>query len=336
MSVNNTVLASALQYRSKGYFDAVSKQMALWEWFKKKGRYQKQDGGVRIEWNAQRKLSTDDKSYADYDTIVIAPTDEVVTPQANWKQYAAPIVISGEEKRKNTGASQIFKLMDQKEQSALDALTQQLNEHLYLDGTGNGGKRITGLAAMMPEDPTTGTLFTIDRSDANNVFFRSYEQGPVGAAVTLATSASLLVDAMHQLRINCGRLRLGGAKTRYPDLGLFTEQLFVWYEKALQMTGLRFRNTDVGDMGFDSVAYHGMQIFHDQDMPQDAGSEEQGYFINSEYMALKYHPDANFTPTDMTRHQSQEAFSALIVWMGELISYVPPKCGLLHGVTAPA
>lgn len=335
MAVNNTVLASALQYRSKGYLDSVSKQIALWEWFKKKGRYVSQDGGKTIEWNMERKLDLDEHSYADYDTLVVKPTDQVVTPSANWKSYAAPIVISGEEKRKNTGPTRIFDLLAQKEQNALNSLTQQFNTHLYQDGTGNDGKRITGLLAILPEDPTTGTLYGINRATAGNEFFRSYEEGPVGTAYDRSDQDSPMVNSMHSLRIKCGRLKIGGAKNRYPDVALSTENAFAWYEQVLQKTGLRFRNTDTGDMGFDSVAYHGMTIFHDEDMPQDAGSEEQMYFINSNFWKLIYHPDANMKPTDMNRHVNQDAFSSFIIWMGELICEVPAKSGLLHGITAP-
>lgn len=289
-----------------------------------------------LEFELERQLDTDEHSFADYDTIVIAPRDDVVNATANWKQYAAPIVISGEERRKNTGPTRIFNLLQQKERNALNSIQDQMNQHLYLDGTGNDSKRVTGLGAVFQETEATGTLYGIDRTAAGNAFFRNHSVGAVGAALAISTGESLLADAMHDARLRCGRLKLGGAKDRYPDFGLTTEQVFIWYEKVLQITGLRFRNTDMGDLGFDSVAYHGTTLIHDADCPQDAGSDEQIFFLNSAFMEMRYHPQANFTPTDMERHTSQEVFSALIIWMGELLVTVPRKMALIHGITAPA
>lgn len=336
MSVNNTVLASALQRRAKGYLDQISAHIPLFEFMRSKNRYISTNGGTVLEFEIQRLLDTDEHSYADYDSIVITPNDQVVEATANWKQYAAPIVISGEEKRKNTGPTRIFNLLEQKERSALNSLQQQFNVHLYLDGTGNSSKRVTGLDAIWPEDNTAGTLYGIDRSAAGNVFFRGRSVGAVGAALAISTGESLLVDSMHDARVQCGRLKIGGAGDRYPDFGISTETLFRWYEKVLQITGLRFRNTDMGDMGFDSVAYHGMTLMHDEDCPQDAGGAEQMYMLNSAFMELRYHPEANFAPTDMDRHTTQDVFSALLIWMGELLANVPSKGALVHGVTAPA
>lgn len=334
MAVNNTVLASALQRRAKGYLDSISSHVPLLEWLRSKGRYISTDGGTTLEFELERQLDTDEHSFADYDTIVIQPTDQVVNAVANWKQYAAPIVISGEEKRKNSGPTRIFNLLQQKERNALNSIQQQFNLHLYLDGTGNNSKRLTGLDAVWPETNSSGTLYGIDR--ATEPWWRGQSVGAVGAVFALDNHNSNLADSMHDARILAGRLAIGGAGDRYPDFGIGTEQIFRWYEQILQVTGLRFTNTKLGEIGFDALEYHGMTFMHDQDLPQDGGGAEQMYMMNSAFMEFRYHPQANFTPTDMERHTSQEVFSALIIWMGELLVTVPAKGALIHGATAPA
>lgn len=335
MAVNNSVLASALRRRQKGYVDSVTSHILIFEWLRMKNRYISTDGGTALEFEAERILDTDEHSYADFDTIIIAPQNAVVNVLAQWKQYAAPIVISGEERRKNTGPTRIFNLMEQKERNALNSIQSQLNVDLYLDGTGNNSKKITGLAAVFQETPATGTLFGIDRSGTSGAFFRNRSVGPVGTSLNMTTKESNMADDMHTGRIEAGRLRVGGAAHRYPDFGICTEQYFQWYEKVLQITGMRFRNTDMGDIGFDNLAYHGMTIFHDEDMPQDDGGDEKIYMLNSEFMELRYHPQANFTPTGLDRHTNQEVFSGLIIWMGELLPTVPAKMAIVHGATAP-
>lgn len=336
MSVNNTVLASALRRRQKGYVDSVTSHIPMFEWLRMKNRYISTDGGTALEFEAQNVLDTDEHSFADFDQINIVPQNAVVNVLAQWKQYAAPIVISGEERRKNTGPTRIFNLMQQKERNALDSLTDQLNQHLYQDGTGNNSKRITGLAAVFQETPATGTLFGIDRTTAAGAFFRNRSVDIAGTAINLTTKQSVMANSMHTGRIQAGRLKVGGAAHRYPDFGIATETYFRWYEEVLQLTGMRFRNTDLGDIGFDNLAYHGMTMFHDADMPQDDGGAEKLYMMNSEFMELRYHPQANFTPTDLDRHTNQEVFSGLIIWMGELLPTVPAKMAIIHGATAPA
>jgi hypothetical protein len=48
----------------------------------------------------------------------------------------------------------------------------------YGDGTGNGGKNLTGLASLVPTDPTTGTVGGINRATSTNVFWRSQLKDP--------------------------------------------------------------------------------------------------------------------------------------------------------------
>lgn len=43
-------------------------------------------------------------------------------------------------------------------------LLNRIAGDIYLDGTGNGGKNITGLGAAVPDAPTTGTYGGIDRA----------------------------------------------------------------------------------------------------------------------------------------------------------------------------
>jgi hypothetical protein len=60
---------------------------------------------------------------------------------------------------------------------------------LYSDGTGYGGKQITGLQAAVPVSPTTGTYGSIDRSTTLGTFWRNQTTG-TGTAITAPTSCS--------------------------------------------------------------------------------------------------------------------------------------------------
>lgn len=333
MALNNTVLASTLQRRSKGYLNGVSSQIPLWHWLRKKGQYKSTNGGTQLEENLEHVLDENEPSFAGYDTLPVNEQDAVVTLVATWKNYYKSIAISGEEKRINTG-QRIFNLLAQKETNAIESLTQQMNDHFYLDGTLNGGKRVTGLDASINITPTTGTLYGITRSAV--VPMQNYSLDTNSEAYNTATSVSELYRDMADIRMRCGRLKAGGAGNRYPDLILCTEAYYRLYEQTSQISGQRFVNVNKVDAGFGDLMFHGATLMHDEDMPSDAGSDAQAYFINSRFMKLHYHPAANVSAGDFVNQTTQDAFAAKVLWMGELFNTLPRKHGIHLGIAAVA
>ena len=331
MAFSNTVLASTLQRREKGYSNIISSHIPYFHWFKKKKRYKKWDGGTPYQFNLEVALNTNDPSYAGYDTIPISPRDDVITAQATMKNYALPIAISGEEKAVNTGM-QVFSLMEQKEKNALESMQQTMSDHLYLDGTGNGGKRITGLAAIIAASPTSGSLFNVDR--ATYTVHQNYVKDTNASALDISDGNPVMWNDMEDLRIKCGRLKIGGAQDRYPDLILCTETYFKLYQQVAHIMGFRIIDNEMADAGFDALKFHNTTIMHDEDCPADAGGDAQAYFINSAFMDLLYHPDWDFKVGEMQRMESQDAFSCYIIWRGENIARACRKLGVHEGVQA--
>ena len=165
--VNDVVLSSTLQRRSQGYENQISQQIPLFYWLKRKGQYKPVNGGTRIEWAVEYGLDDSEESYSGFDQFDLPEQDNVTIAYANWKQAEKSIVISGRDRMINTG-QKIFDLLEQKEKNAIESLQQQMNKRFYADGTGNDSKRVTGLAALIAEDPTSGTLFGIQ--PANEVW----------------------------------------------------------------------------------------------------------------------------------------------------------------------
>ena len=331
MAFTNTELAATLQRRSKGYLNVISRQIPLWFWLRRAKRYISTNGGTQIEFNLEYALDEEEASYDDYDTIPVIPQDNVEIAIANWKNYAKTIAINGPEKRVNSG-QRIFTLLKQKERNALESLQQQWNTHAYEDGTANSGKRITGLKAIIASDPTTGTLFNLDRS--TRTYWQNYTVDTAGAAYNTTTKKSLMWVDMHDLWIKTGRLKSGGVDNKHVDLILCTEAYFKLYAEVGQISGQRFTNVMKLDAGFTTLEFMGATMINDEDMPADAGSDAQAYFINSRFMELRYHPQANLSLTEMLGMVEQDAFSKRVLWMGELICTNTRKQGLHEGVQA--
>ena len=331
MAFNNSALAATLQRREKGYTNVISSQIPTFYWFKKKGRYKSVPGGNKIEFNLEYALDSNEPSFGGYDTLPVYPSDTVQTLTANWKNYYKSIAISGEEKRINR-AEQVFKLLEQKEKNALESLQQQFNDHIYQDGTLNDGKRITGLKAIVPSDATTGTLFGLARS--GNTFWQSYKVDTNAAALDISDGNPVMWRDMDDLWIKCSRLKAGGISNKSPDIIICTETYYKLYKSCGQILGQRFVNTNELDAGFTTVTFNGATMFHDEDMPADAGGDAQAYFLNSRFMELVYHPDADFKLTETQEAVEQDAFSRKILWMGELLCTNVRKQGIHEGVQA--
>jgi hypothetical protein len=128
----------------------------------------------------------------------ISPNSPISSAQFSIQQYAGAVTMSGLEMLQNASKEQIIDLLEGRIQVAEKQLMNRINGDMYLDGTGNSGKNITGLAAAVPDSPSTGVYGGIDRSVWS--FWRSQKFSGVtdgGAAV----SAANIQQYMTQLSI---------------------------------------------------------------------------------------------------------------------------------------
>lgn len=72
--------------------------------------------------------------------------------------------MSGLEMLQNSSKEAIIDLLDGRMDIAEAELMNRIGGDVYLDGTGNAGKNLTGLAAAVPDAPTSGTYGGIDRA----------------------------------------------------------------------------------------------------------------------------------------------------------------------------
>lgn len=333
MALDTTGLAATLQDRQQGYVDVISSMIPLFQHLRSKGSYVSKGGGSQLEWNLEFKLDSEEPSFAGYDTLAVYAQDSVQTATATWKSYYKPIALNGEEVDLNN-AKRVFSLVMQKEKNALTSMQQQMNDHFYLDGTGNSSKQITGLAAIISTTPTTGTLFGINRATSGNEFWRNQKKDSNSAAFLTTAETFIMRNDMDELYITCGRQKVGPKSKQFPDLILGTETYWRLYSQGVDRRGQRFTNTMSADAGYTSLEFRGATLIHDEDMPADAGTDAQAYFINSEFLKLMYVKSANFKITDRINAESQDAFSKRIIWRGELVSTNPQKLGLHEGVKA--
>ena len=109
------------------------------------------------------------------EVLNITPNSPISAAQFSLKQYAGAVSISGLEILQNSGEEALIDLLEGRQKIAEAQLMNRMDYDMYQDGTGNSSKNITGLAAVIPDDPTTGTYGNISRNSYN--FWRSPPMG---------------------------------------------------------------------------------------------------------------------------------------------------------------
>ena len=193
-------------------------------------------------------------------------------------------------------------------------LLNRIASDIYLDGTGNGGKNITGLAAAVPDNPTTGTYGGIDRSTWT--FWRPVKYSGVtngGAAV----SAANIIQYMTNLALQLVR---GADK---PDLWVADTTYFAYYVNAMQAIQ-RVQSDGGGEAGagFAALKFYGGGMAADVVCDGGIGAAATAnhmWALNTKYIHFRPHKDRNFVPIGGERQAiNQDAIVKLYGWAGNL------------------
>jgi hypothetical protein len=232
--------------------------------------------------------------------------------QYDLKQYAAAVSISGFEMLQNSGTEQIIDLLEGRIQIAEAQLQNQISAGIYGDGTGNGGKDIVGLQAMISKTPTSGTYGGINR--ANWAFWRNvaFDCTTDGGA---AAAANNMQSYMNRVAVQTVR------GTDRPDMIVADNNYYRFFLESLQAIQ-RVTSEDSAAAGFTSIKYMGAGLNCDVFLDGGIGGSiptNTMYFLNSKYMFFRPHKDRNFVPIGGDRQSvNQDATVKLIGWAGAL------------------
>ena len=329
MTVNanfSNVLAITLESRTKTLADNVSKNNALLYRLDKRGNRKTVSGGSKIVEELAYGES-DYTWYSGYDTISFTNPEVFSAAEYAWKLLAAPVGISGEELLQNSGEERVIDLFEAKISNAETTLRNQMSAGIYSDGTGSSGKQLTGLKALVADDPTTGTVGGINRATSGNEFWRNQADVKATAADKLTTAT--IYGAINTLYLKCSR------GTDRPDLIVADDTLYSLYEGSL-VAQQRFVNSELADAGFQNLKFKGSDVIYDGGM---GGYCPEGhmYFLNTKYLKLRPHKDRDFRLIgDRNRVAiNQDAVFAIIGWAGNLTMNNAELQGVLVDYVTP-
>jgi hypothetical protein len=312
------IIATTIQNRSGELADNVTNNNALLRKLKARGNVRPFSGGnVILEELAYNDPNTNNtNSYSGYEVLNISPNSPISAAQYNITQYASAVTISGLEMLQNSSKEQIIDLLDGRIMVAEAELMNRIDGDLYLDGTGNSGKNLVGLAAAVPDAPTSGTYGGIDRATWSFWQSKKFSGTTDGSG---AVSASNIQAYMTKLALQLVR---GSDK---PDLWVADGNYYGLYVNSLQAIQRITSDSGSGTAGAGfgpELKFYGGGMAADVVMGSGIGGAATAnhmWALNTKYIFFRPHKDRNFVPIGGERQAiNQDAIVKLIGWAGNL------------------
>ena len=296
-----TVLNSTLTKSRKKLIMASIKSNALMAWAFANDRVEFESGGHEITNPLTLGRNPNVTSYEYYNALPVAQTDEFDTVSFGWSRVAGTVIISDQEEDENRGETAIFKLMKAKMDVLEESIKEKFSEYLYGSGAGTDPN---GLAALIPDDPTTGSIGGISRATETQWRTSAYDfNGNIDSTNIEEVFDDVLMD-----------LTLKGDK---PDLILTGRNLYRHYRTAVRdkiVINLDASNNGkkMMDLGFAGVKHQNITMLYDEDC-----GVNKAYFINSKYIRLHMLKHVNMKVKELTAPWNVDAAGRRVVWQGQ-------------------
>lgn len=306
-TVFTELVTTTFRKHRKEIKDNLSKNNALLERIASKGNTKHEDGGLSIVEPLDYAANSTYQRYSGFDVLNIQASDVISAAEYQWRQIAINVVASGLELRTNKGDSRIINLVKSRVKNAIRTFKNNFSADLYSDGT--LPNQINGIQALIA-DSGQGTVGGID--SATWTFWRNKVQSaaaPLQGGAGITVSATTMESLMLPLWLELTR------GDDQPDLIVADNNYFSLYEQS-QTSLKRYASSDEANGGFVSLKYKKADVIFDGGSGIPANHM---YFMNTDYMYLVAHPDADMTTMEEMSPHNQDASVIPILWMGNLV-----------------
>jgi hypothetical protein len=272
----------------------------------------KPGGGLQIQVPIISSAPTGGGSYSDLDTLTIAKTDNIAAAVYDWKQYYEPVRVSRLDLAKTSGDAGKLDLIASKIKIAESNFSENLSVGFFSDGSGNSGKDMTGLAALLSISSTYGGIAVADLASWK------------AQVLTSGADRALTLALIQQLDGACS----DGKET--PTL--FVSRQNVYDEAYNLFTAFqRIESEDMGKLGFKSLMINGKPLVVDSHAPA-----KSFIALNEEYVNLFIHKDNNMRKEHHSSLETTDSMLTKIFWMGNLGCSQRRRQGLLNAISVAA
>lgn len=283
--------------------DNLSNRNALLKYMMKRGNYKREDGGLSIVTPLDYAANGTYQRYSDWDTLDISASDVISAAEYQWRQIAINVVASGREIRMNSGDSRIINLVTARMKNAIRTFNNNFSSDLYSDGTTTN--QINGLQAIIA-DVNTNTVGGINAST-----YSFWQNTVKDASVSSVTTSATTIENGLMLPL---WLSLDRGPDDQPDLIVMDNTYYTYFESS-QVSLKRYNDTSRADGGFVTLKYKNADVLFDGN---SGIPSSHAYFVNTNYLQLCVHQDADLEVMDDMRPINQDGSVTPILWMGNL------------------
>ena len=303
-STFTALVSTTFRKHRKEIKDNLSHRNALLKYMMKRGNYRKEDGGLTIVTPLDYAANSTYQRYSDFDVLDISQSDVISAAEYQWRQIAINVVASGRELRINSGDSRIINLAKGRIKNAIRTFNNNFSSDLYSDGSLTN--QVNGLQAIIADTNTN----TVGGIDANTwTFWR--DQVFSAASLSVTPSATTIENGL--------MLPAWLATDRGPDdqvdLIVADNNYYSFFESS-QVSLKRYNDKSSADAGFVTLKYKNADVLFDGN---SGIPSNHMYFINTNYLELVVHQDADLEMVEEMRPVNQDGVVMPILWMGNLV-----------------
>ena len=299
-STYTEIVTTTLAGYSKTMADNVTNNNALLRHIDQKGNKSPATGRTIVQ-ELEYATNSTTKWYSGYEVLDTSTSNVFTAAEFNYKQLAGNVVISGLEQVENSGPEQIFNLLKSRIRNLEKSLKNTMATALYADGTGTDSKEIGGLQLLVP-----GTVGNTVGGINSGTYTFWKNQVYDFSTESITASATTIQTAMNTLWLACIR----GADR--PDVIVGDTTYFGFYWASLQ-TNQRFTSDESASAGFMNLMFMDAPVYYDDQCPAT-----KMYFLNTDYLFLRYAQGREFVPLGEKASVNQDALVMPVAWAGNM------------------
>lgn len=309
------MVTTTLRNHAKDLVDNVSLNNALLTFMKKRGNIKTESGGYEIVLPLEYAENSTYQRYTGYDQLNVSASDVLSAAKFDWAQIAIHVTASGRELKMNNGPERMINLAKARVKNAMHTAANNLSVDIYSDGALTN--QIGGLAALVTADGT-GTVGGI--VSGTYTFWKNKFRESVGTPGTTTLKAE-----MNALWLNLVR------GPDHPDLIVSSHDFYAFYEGGLQDLQ-RYMDAKTASAGFETLRYKQASVIFDTNTNFGTTAEKM-YFLNTKYLYLIEHSEAQWEQDDEKKPVNQDAVVIPLYWMGQLVTSNRALQGVLIDVS---
>lgn len=313
------IASTTLQHYRPVFADNITDKSAVMMNLKQRGGVEEQGGGRTLVEPLIFAENNTVGSYRDFDIIPTDPQEGISAAEYPWAQLAGSLIMSGRQEFVNSeNKTRVLSLLKGKTMQLQMTMTNEFNRQSHSDGSGNGGKDITGFTAAIEDGAAWNVYGGIDSN--TSLYWRNQWIGyrAFSGADLDFTDANLrrfrqILTTFYNV---CMR------NTDKPKLWLTGQKVHEYFESTVVVNERYVKTGNVSDSrladaGFENLMFKSVPVVMDNLVNGTSivtgALNQEIESLNTDFIKLIIGSGRNFMMTPFVRPPNQEAKVAQVI-----------------------